>query len=344
MSELVESMARQALHLRLWVFRFSVRLETENPQHSKQGRDSNLSALLTYVLITPARNEAGFIELTLKSVVAQTMRPLRWVIVSDGSSDGTDEIVNRYAAEHSWIELVRIPQREERNFAGKVHAFNAGYARLHGVQYDVIASMDGDISFDENYFTFLLQKLAEDPKLGLVGTPFREASNAGYDYRFVSIEHVSGACQVFRRECFEEIGGYRPIKGGGVDYIAVLTSRMKGWRTRTFTEQFCLHHREMGTAQHSLLKARFRNGVKDYTLGGHPLWQAFRAIYQMSKRPFVIGGLVLAVGYLCAMIKRVPRPIPREMVAFRRNEEMGRLKRFLSGNKGGRQSALVTSS
>src|SRR5208282_5013460 len=163
--------------------------------------------LPTYVLITPARNEAEFIELTIRSVVAQTVRPARWVIVSDGSTDGTDEIVLRYAADNPWMELVRMPERRERHFAGKVHAFNAGYARVKDVKYEVIGSLDADMSFDEEYFSFLLRKLAEDPALGLVGTPFREGPNPIYDYRFVSIEHVSGACQLFRRECFEEIGG-----------------------------------------------------------------------------------------------------------------------------------------
>src|ERR1700749_2555870 len=97
--------------------------------------------LPTYVLITPARNEERFIELTIKSVLAQTVRPRKWVIVSDGSTDGTDHIVRRYAAEYPWIELVAMPPRSERHFAGKVYAFNAGYARLNGVEYDVIGSM-----------------------------------------------------------------------------------------------------------------------------------------------------------------------------------------------------------
>src|SRR5579862_8655734 len=202
--------------------------------------------LPSYVLITPARNEAKFLELTLKSVVAQTVRPLRWVIVSDGSTDGTDELVSKYAAENPWIELVALPDRRERNFAGKVFAFNAGYARVKDIEYDVIASLDADISFDADYFAFLLEKLANDTALGLVGTPFQEGSNPTYDYRFVNIEHVSGACQVFRRKCFEDIGGYVPVKGGCIDHIAVVSSRMKGWKTRTYTEKVCHHHREMG--------------------------------------------------------------------------------------------------
>jgi len=288
-----------------------------------------------YVLITPARNEAQFIELTIKSVVAQTVRPTKWVIVSDGSTDGTDAIVSRYAAENSWIELIQMPERRERHFAGKVHAFNAGYARLKNVEYEMIGSLDADISFDEDYFSFLLRKLAEDSALGLVGTPFKDELNQIYNYRFVSIEHVSGACQLFRRECFEEIGGYVPVKGGGVDHIAVITSRMKGWKTRTFTEKICLHHRTMGTAQRSVLLARFKFGALDYALGGAPIWEFFRTVYQMTKRPLIVGGLMLGAGYLWAMVRRAKRPVSDELVAFRRREQMERLSRFLSGGRSG---------
>ncbi|HYW38873.1 MAG TPA: glycosyltransferase family 2 protein [Terriglobales bacterium] len=298
--------------------------------------------LPSYVLITPARNEAQFIELTIKSVVAQTVRPARWVIVSDGSTDGTDEIVGQYAAVHPWIELVRMPERRDRHFAGKVYAFNAAYARLRGVDYEVIASLDADISFDEEYFSFLLRRLAEDSTLGLVGTPFKEErSNQIYDYRFVSIEHVSGACQVFRRQCFEDIGGYTPVKGGGVDYIMVVTARMKGWKTRTFTEKTCLHHREIGTAQHNAVMARFKNGVKDYAFGNHPIWEVFRMIYQSTKRPFVLGGVALMSGYLWAAIRRAERLVSRETVAFCRREQIDRLKRFVSGYRRAVPAAMI---
>jgi poly-beta-1,6-N-acetyl-D-glucosamine synthase len=283
----------------------------------------------TYVLITPARNEAQFIELTINSVVSQTVGPIKWVVVSDGSTDGTDEIVSRYAAVHPWIELVRMPERRERHFAGKVHAFNAGYARVKDVNYDVIASLDGDISFDEDYFSFLLCKLADDFALGLVGTPFKEGSNPIYDYRFVNIEHVSGACQVFRRACFEAIGGYVPVKGGCIDHIAVVSARVKGWKTRTFTEKVCQHHREMGTAQHGVLMARFNGGAKDHAIGNHPLWEAFRTFYQMTKRPFVLGGIALLGGYAWATIRRAERPIPHELMMFYRREQMLRLRNFI---------------
>lgn len=285
----------------------------------------------SYVLITPARNEAEFIELTIKSVVAQTVRPLKWVIVSDGSTDGTDDIVRRYTCEHAWMELVRMPERRERHFAAKVKAFNAGYERIRRDKYEAIGSLDADLSFDEDYFQFLLGKLGADPRLGLVGTPFCEIGARVYDYRFVNINHVSGACQLFRRQCFEEVGGYIPVKGGGIDLIAVTTARMKGWRTRTFTEKQCLHHRSVGSAhQGSSIKRRFVYGIKDYSLGNHPIWEMFRAVYQMTQKPFILGGLALLCGYFWALIRRTEKPVSSEFVAFVRRGQISRLRRFFT--------------
>lgn len=292
-----------------------------------------MSNLPSYVLITPARNEAQFIELTLQSVVAQTVLPLKWVIVSNGSTDDTDAIVQKYARNHSWIELVCMTGSKQRSFAGKVLAFNAGYACVANLDFGVVASLDGDISFDPDYFSFLLEKLAADPTLGLVGTPFQESSQATYDYRFVSIEHVSGACQVFRRECFEAIDGYKPLKGGGVDHLAVITARMKGWKTRTFTEKICLHHRQVGTAQRGAIAARFRHGMKDHSFGNHPVWEICRAGYQMMRKPYIISGFALVTGYLWAMSRGLEKSLSPEAVLFQRREQMQRLSRFVRGKR-----------
>jgi biofilm PGA synthesis N-glycosyltransferase PgaC len=294
------------------------------------GKDMSIPTIPSYVLITPARDEAQFIELTIRSVVAQTVRPIKWVIVSDGSTDGTDDIVIKYASANPWIELLRISERRERHFAGKVRAFNAGYDRVKDLGYDVIGSLDADTSFDENYFSFLLLKLVQDHTLGLVGTAFREGPSLAYDYRIVGTTHVSGFCQLFRRNCFEDIGGYVPVKGGGVDHIAVLTARMRGWKTRTFTDKVCSHHRGIGTAQHGVLGAKFRNGVKDYALGSHPLWEIVRSAYQMTRTPRVVGGLSLLSGYCWGLIRHAERPVSRELVTFRRREEMRRLRSLFS--------------
>ena len=290
-----------------------------------------MPSTLTYVLITPARNEAEYIELTIKSVIAQSIRPLKWIIVSDGSTDGTDDTVNKYSAAYPWIELIRMPERRERNFAGKVYAFNAGYDRVRDLQFDALGCVDGDASFEESHFEFLLGKLSEDPQLGLAGTAFREASSQHYDYRFVSIEHVTGICQLFRRQCFDEIGGYVPSKGGAIDLIANIAVRMKGWKSRTFPEKTYFHHRTMGTAQQSLLMARFKDGVKDYAVGSHPIFELFRTAYQMTRKPLLIGGMALFWGYIWSALHRVARPISKEMVAFHRHEQLQRLREFFLG-------------
>lgn len=288
-----------------------------------------MSGCLRYVLITPARDEAAFIELTIQSVVQQTLLPLKWVIVSDGSTDGTDEIVKKYISQNPWIELVRMPERRDRNFSGKAYAFNTGYEKVKTLDYDVIGNLDGDLSFDADYFAFLMHKMSEDALLGVAGTPFQErVGEPFYDYGIVGLDHVSGACQLFRRKCFEEIGGYVPMKLGGIDYVALTTARMKGWKTRTFTEKVSTHHRKMGTAQAGVLKSKFKLGLKDYVFGGHPLWELFRACYQMTKKPLIVGGLALGTGYLVAAARHEERPISREMVEFRRREQMMRLRRL----------------
>jgi glycosyltransferase involved in cell wall biosynthesis len=290
-----------------------------------------MQTVLSYVLITPARNEERFIELTIKSVVAQTVRPLKWVIVSDGSTDRTDVIVQRYSVDHPWIELVRMPERRERNFAGKVQAFNAGHARMAGLKYDIIGNLDADVSFDAEYFEFLLGKFAENPRLGVAGTPYREGSFQ-YDYRFTSIEHVSGQCQLFRRECFEEIGGFVPRKIGGVDLVAVTTARMKGWQTRTFPEKPYYHHRKMGTAAQGTLIVPYRVGQTDYVLGSHPVWEFFRCIYQLTRPPILLGGSLRLVGFFWAMTRRVQKQVSADFVRFRREEQMRRLEKFFIGS------------
>ena len=284
--------------------------------------------LPSYALITPARNEARFIELTLRSMLSQTVRPVRWAIVSDGSTDGTDEIVERYARSHPWIEFVRMPPRQERHFAGKVHAFDAGYAAIQHLPHDVVGNLDADVSFSPDHFEFLLGRFAEGPTLGVVGAPFREAGYQ-YDFRFSNIENVWGGCQLFARRCFQDIGGYMPVKGGGVDHIAVVSARMLGWQTRTFTDRVCTHHRQMGTAEPGFVKARFKAGVKDYSMGNHPLWQLFRSIYQMTRPPLLTGGLALACGYAWSWARRMELRVPRDLVIFTRREQMGRLRRFL---------------
>ena len=181
---------------------------------------------MKYVLITPVRNEERFIAKTLDSMVAQTFLPERWVIVDDGSTDRTAEIIEKYATRYPWIEVIHRSQRLDRSFAGKVQAFNAGLERVQSLQFDIIGNLDADLSFDPDYLEFLVQKFSENSNLGVAGTPFLEN---GYDSAIDSFEgenHVAGGCQLFRRQCFKDIGGYAPNRAGGIDWIAVTTARV----------------------------------------------------------------------------------------------------------------------
>jgi len=285
-----------------------------------------------YVLITPARDEAAFIRKTLETIVSQTVLPLKWVIVSDGSTDGTDEIVKEFSAKHPWIELLRMPDRKERHFGGKVYAFNAGQARVQDLDYNVIGNLDGDTSFEPDYLEYLLEQFAQNPRLGVAGTNYIEnAWDAAlkHDYRFSNIEDVTGQCQLFRRECFKAIGGYQPSKNGGVDLIATISARMHGWETRVFTGKLLFHHRQQGTAQFHRYTVELSNGRKDYMFGSHPLWEISRATYRLTKKPIVLGGCLLFAGYFWAMVTGKKKIVSPEFVTFRRREQMLRLSRIM---------------
>ena len=253
--------------------------------------------------------------------------PERWVVTDDGSSDRTPEIIAEFAKNHPWLTLVRNPKREGRNFAAKADAVNTALAQLKNVEFDVLGNLDADVTFAPDYMEFLMQKFSADPKLGVAGTPFTQ--DGGYDSTKDSFEgenFVAGPIQLFRRDCFRDIGGYTASPAGGVDWIAVTTAKMKGWTARSFAEKRFHHHRSMGTAEKGAVAALFHYGQKDYYLGGSPVWQLFRVTWRLAKKPFVIGGLALLAGYVWAAVKRVKRPVSPELMRFHRAEQMAKLK------------------
>ncbi len=285
---------------------------------------------LTYVLITPARNEEAYIEKTIQSVVAQTVLPKKWVIVSDGSTDRTDEIVKSYAKGKEWMKFVRMPEHRERHFAAKVESFNAGYEIVKNLDYDIVGNLDADISFCEDFFEFLLGKFETLPELGVAGTDYVEGMFHSFKHSYISEHHVNGQCQLFRRKCFEDIGGYIPIKSGGIDWVAVTTARMKGWKTRSFSDRTYIHHHTMGRTYGNIFSIRYNYGKKDYFCGGHPLWEIFRGIFHMNKKPYVIGSLLLLAGFFWSWFTRVEKPVSKELMEFHRKEQMQRLNQLFS--------------
>ncbi len=280
----------------------------------------------SYVLITPARNEAEFLEQTIESVIRQTILPLKWVIVDDGSTDNTAEIVQRYLPQHPWMALVQMPRRRDRTLAAKVAAFNAGFEIVKDLGWEVIANLDGDISFGPDHFEFLISKFAANTALGVAGTVFQENGYSSEKDSFEGRTHVAGACQMFRRKCWEDVGGYVPHRAGGIDWMAVVTARMRGWQTESFRERWFFHYRRLGTAERGVLSSLFSYGQKDYYLGGHPVWELFRVVYRIKKQPFLTGGLALGLGYCWAFLRRAPRPVSHELMAFHRKEQMAKLR------------------
>jgi glycosyltransferase involved in cell wall biosynthesis len=283
----------------------------------------------SYVLITPARNEERFIEETITSMIHQKVLPVKWVIVDDGSTDGTAEIVSRYLESNPWMEMIQMPQRRDRSFAGKAYAFEAAYERIKDLQYELIGNLDADVSFDKDYFAFLVGKFSEDPTLGVAGTIFKEEGYSSESDSFEGHRHVSGQCQLFRKRCWEDIGGYTPHRAGGIDWIAVTTARMKGWKTESFREKWFFHQRHLGTAERGVVASLFSYGEKDYYLGGHPVWELFRVAYRIIKKPYIVGGLALGMGYCSALLRRTPRPVSQELMTFHRKEQMRKLRAIL---------------
>jgi glycosyltransferase involved in cell wall biosynthesis len=283
----------------------------------------------SYVLITPARNEEAFIEKTIESMIHQTVLPMKWVIVDDGSTDGTAAIVETFAKRYPWIELVRRAPRKGRNFAAKVYAFNDGFERIRHLRFELIGNLDADVSFGPDHFEFLMGKFLEEPALGVAGTAYTQEEWDSTRNSFEGQASVHGACQVFRYQCFQDVGGYRPNLAGGIDWIAVTTARMKGWKTRNYPDRRFHHHRTMGTAERNKLGAMFDYGKKDHFLGGSPVWELFRAGYQMTNKPILIGGISMLCGYCWSALQRAERPVSRELMRFHRREQMRKLRTIL---------------
>ena len=297
----------------------------------------NKSTETTYVLITPARNEEKYIDKTLKSVINQTVLPMQWIIVSDGSTDSTDEIVSRYAANHEYIQLLRISHQERRDFSSKVNAFRAGVQQLKGLEYDFIGNLDADVSFEPNYFERVLEKFSENAKLGIGGGKVVELQKGEYKERLGDRPWVvAGAVILFRRRCYEEVGGFIPLKAGGEDSAAQISARMKGWQVRPFDELKVLHHRPTGTGAGNMWGARFREGVRDYMLGHHFVYFTAKCLGRIWENPFLFGTLLRWFGYCFALLSGERKPVSPDFIRFHRREQINKLKSLLksSGNRG----------
>lgn len=270
---------------------------------------------------------------TAESILAQTIRPLKWVVVNDASTDKTRQILEGYAREHSFIELVNLERPAGRHFGNKVRAFNEGFARVKGLEYDFIGNLDADISFAPAYFANILQQFKIDPKLGLAGGMVHTTINGQFVSQEVALDSVAGAVHLYRRKCFEDIGGYIPMPNGGEDSASEISARMHGWKTRTFSEFPVQEHRFTGSATAHPLRSRIKEGLRMYSLGYSPMFFFVRCVYRFRERPFLIGSCAAYYGFLRAAFARCPKVVPPEFVQFLRNEQRSKLKRLI-GFKG----------
>jgi biofilm PGA synthesis N-glycosyltransferase PgaC len=281
-----------------------------------------------YVLVTAARNERDFIQQTLDSVVAQTVTPKMWAIVSDNSDDGTDDVVRSFAAKHPFIRLCRNDEPTARGTAAKVNAINMGLKALAETDYAYIGNLDADVSFGENYFETLIERFESDRRLGVIGGRIFQMDARGRTIETkASTESVAGATQFFRRECFDQIGGYRPIDraGGMEDGIAEITARYHGWKTWSYGDLPVVHHREVGTVGRSVYKTRFNSGETEYVVGFGFAYHFLRALSRLFEKPYAIGTVLVMAGYAWAQISRQTMVLPDELVRFIRREQMNRL-------------------
>ncbi|HYR90307.1 MAG TPA: glycosyltransferase family A protein [Terriglobia bacterium] len=286
----------------------------------------------TYALITPARNEEANIESTIRSVISQTLQPERWVIVSDASTDRTDEIVRRYAARHERIQLIRVNDDDSpRSFARQVSATNIGFDAIRSLDCQFVGVLDGDVSFDSRYYERLLEEFRKNPRLGITGGTILEGQDGQYAPRMWNAEQcVAGAIQLFRRQCYEGIGGYIPLECGGQDAIAIEMARMQGWEVTSFPELGVLHHRRSGTAGTSLWRSQMRAGKAEYLLGYHPVFQALKCVRRLREKPHGVISLLRFYGYWAASVRRVQSPVPKDVVEYIRRGQMRRLRSVIS--------------
>jgi len=258
------------------------------------------------VVITPARDEAATIEGTIRSMLAQTVRPRRWVIVDDGSSDRTPAIVREFLPDHAWIELVLRPDRGHRALGGGVvDAFNAGLSRVSPEDFDFIVKLDADLSFGPDYFESLLRHFASDPRLGMASGKTFLLEGGRKRLEWCHDDHVRGPAKMYSRECFTAIGGLKPVRGW--DMIDETTAQMRGYTTRSFLDLELIHHRPIDARQKKVLRSRFEMGRLYRHLGYHWLYHLVRCLRSaVQDYPRLVGGICLWAGYVDAMLAREP--------------------------------------
>jgi glycosyltransferase involved in cell wall biosynthesis len=285
-----------------------------------------------YVLITAAYNEGVHIGLTIEAVLAQSVTPRKWVIVSDGSTDNTDAIIKQYIERSNFIEFIRREKTDtSANFVSKVCAIHAGAKAMPDTSYRFIGILDADITFGRDYYERVISKMHEDTRIGIAGGFIYERRGDAFRSRPSNTgTSVAGAIQLFRRECYEAIGGHVPLPYGGEDWICEVLSRKNGWAVTAFPDIVAYHHKP-SEARRGALKDAIRMGQMDYVVGSHPLFEVFKCIRRLRERPVLLRALFRLLGFTWCGIRGDPKTVSADIVDYLRQEQMHRLRMYLHG-------------
>ena len=287
-----------------------------------------------YVLISACRNEKNYIDALIDTVSNQTVKPMRWVIVDDGSVDETYERAKAKRNGLNFIRLVKRPLSQKRSFASRVYALQYGYDLIKGLNFEYIGFLDADIRFQENYYERLIEYFHFDKKLGLAGGLVVDK----YDDRIVNIRsgsedyHVAGGVQFFRRECFKQIGGKTPVHGGE-DVISDIKSMMSGWKVESIPDIEVIHLRPKTFDNQGACQNGLAWGKKFYSLGYHPLYYFGQCLRRIGSQPIPLASFWRIFGFILATLKTEPRYVSADFVTFLRKLQIKRIKKMLRNQK-----------
>ena len=278
---------------------------------------------IKYVVITPVRDEEKHMEATIEAVAGQTIRPTEWVIVDDGSSDRTGDIIDQYAAKFSWISVVHRSNRGFRKSGGGVvEAFYDGYDRLRCNDWAFVVKLDGDLTFAGDYFEKCFEHFERDPKLGVGGGEIYHDVGGVQKLEANPKFHVRGATKIYRRDCWEAIGGL--LRAPGWDTIDEVKANMLGWKTYSFGELQLVHHRLTGTAD-GLLRDRIKHGIACYVSGYDPLFVVASCVSRLIQKPYIAGSAAIFYGFIKGYWIRAPRVNDKQFIKYVRTQQLRRL-------------------
>jgi glycosyltransferase involved in cell wall biosynthesis len=281
--------------------------------------------------MTAAHNEEAFIEKTIMSVLGQTLLPRRWVIVSDGSTDKTAQLVDSYARQHEFICSLKLTRPPGRSFGSKGSALHKACELLAEVPAEFIGNIDADIEVEPSYFEALVNHFERDPQLGIAAGFIYEEQNGEFRNRVVNrTDSVPHAAQLVRRECYQAIGGYASFKYGGEDWYAQQCAKMKGWHAVAIPALKVFHGRHTGAAN-NLLKHQFRLGRVDYSLGSRPGFEFLKCTLRVVEKPWLLGAVSRFLGFLWSVIRGEERPVSKEFVSFLRREQGAKILGIFRG-------------